>query len=35
LALEDMTGVQGTADNLMVTSEKAMKAMEIGDVKKS
>jgi len=34
LALEDMTGVRGTADNLMATSEKAMKAMEIGDAKK-
>jgi len=31
LALEDMTGSRGTADNLLIASKKAMKTMEIDD----
>ncbi|KAG2345981.1 hypothetical protein BDR05DRAFT_929884 [Suillus weaverae] len=34
LALEDMTGSRGTADNLLIASKKAMKTMEIDDGKR-
>ncbi|KAI5990358.1 hypothetical protein EDC04DRAFT_2911953 [Pisolithus marmoratus] len=33
LALEDMTGLRGTAENLVAISQKAMNGMEIGDGK--
>ena len=33
LALEDMTGVRGTAENLVTVSQKALKRMEIGSGK--
>ncbi|KAI6017516.1 hypothetical protein EDC04DRAFT_2902519 [Pisolithus marmoratus] len=33
LALEDMTGLRGTAENLVAISQKAMDGMEIGDGK--